>query len=240
MRMSLGRSVLALWLLTALPAQADPPITPVVVDQDYMLRMLRAALAEVETLERTVQRPPELQKKVSARTQAASAAIQAALTQVEHAPKLERPLADGRPLPDRPVGTGNHAPVVVVAPGPGPLPPVVVVTPPVQTAPPAPVAVTPVMVAQAMSAADLNRVADDIRRESFSDSKLRIVSSVAGVSYFTVSQVQLLLGCFTFDKDKLQTIQLLAPRILDRENVYKIYGSFDFESSKKEAEKYLR
>lgn len=247
MQKPLSRALFALWFLSMPMVHAEPPITPVIVDQGVMSRELRAALAELDALERSIQRPPELQRKISTRTQAAATAIRAALQQVEQARVLEGPLAEGRPHPERPVAerpvpVPNNPPVVVINPGPAAPGPVVVVTPPTQVTPPAPArpAPPPVAAVQAISSTELMRVVEEIRKESFSDAKLRIVSSVASSSYFTVSQVQSIMGCFTFDKDKLQVVEILAPRILDRENVYKIYGSFDFESSKREAEKYLR
>ena len=49
-----------------------------------------------------------------------------------------------------------------------------------------------------------------------------------------------LLGLYDFENDKLSALKLLAPRLTDRENKFKIYKAFDFDASRDQAKKILQ
>jgi len=127
-----------------------------------------------------------------------------------------------------PPGGTLQAPVVVP---PAPPPPVVIVTPPAPPPPPAP-ACTPDN--------ELRDIARAMDRESFSDGKLGVLESAARDRWFCVDQVLRVLKDLTFGKDKLAALRVLAPRILDRQNNYKIPPAFTFGHEKEEAGRILR
>lgn len=115
-----------------------------------------------------------------------------------------------------------------------PLPPTtlvqeVVVEPP----PPEPVGPTP------MAEADFGQALGAIDAESFSDGKLRVIEDFAGHGWFLVDQVKRVIEALTYGKDRVRALELLAPRILDRENQFKIYDAFTYDSEKAEARKIL-
>jgi hypothetical protein len=102
---------------------------------------------------------------------------------------------------------------------------------PQQPAPPPP---PPVPAVQPITEAQLDQLMKAIGRESFSDGKLRVLSSAAPTQYFLVPQVQKLLQRFSFGEDKLNAMRVLWPRVLDRENAFQLYGSFTFQGEKEQ------
>ena len=63
-----------------------------------------------------------------------------------------------------------------------------------------------------------------------------------GVSnkYFTCKQCVRLMSIYTFDDDKLEVLNIVAPQIIDFENQEEIIKSLSFISSEEKAEKILR
>ena len=45
---------------------------------------------------------------------------------------------------------------------------------------------------------------------------------------------------FDFEADKIAALKLMAPRLTDRQNKFKIYKAFDFDASRDEAKKILK
>jgi hypothetical protein len=78
-----------------------------------------------------------------------------------------------------------------------------------------------------------------LKAEPFSDDQLGIVRTVAISNYFLVAQVEKILSVFSFEDDRLQVVRTLYPRILDDENAFRLYGSFEFSDSKEELAKIL-
>ena len=77
------------------------------------------------------------------------------------------------------------------------------------------------------------------KSESFSSNQLRVLGEAAQGTCFTVAQVEQTLPLFSFEADQLKALQLMAPRILDRQNNFRIYGLFTFESGKQQARRIL-
>ena len=112
---------------------------------------------------------------------------------------------------------GPHA--VVQPPGPPPVP-----------APPAIVL---------MSAPDFRALMGALKGESFGDGKLRVLEEAARHGWFTTDQVVAVLGQFDFGNNKLKALEILAPRLNDRENAFKIFQAFEFDADKKKAKAIL-
>lgn len=104
-------------------------------------------------------------------------------------------------------------------------------------APPPPPAPQPVVYPIAQSA--LEELKSALRRESFPRDRLRVLDAASPVNWFLVPQAQEVLAMFEFPRDRLQAMRLLKPRILDVENFYRLYGSFEFPSDKAELKKIL-
>lgn len=79
----------------------------------------------------------------------------------------------------------------------------------------------------------------EIKKQSFGDDKLTILRQAAGTNYFVVDQVKKMLALFSFPDDKLEALKLLKERIIDTDNLFKIYSSFVHSSDKEAARRIL-
>lgn len=91
----------------------------------------------------------------------------------------------------------------------------------------------------AMETAAFEEAVGAVKRESFADGKLRVLSAVARHNWFTVEQVRLLLTLFSFESNRVDALRELAPRLVDPENGFRLYEAFTFKSHKEEAERIL-
>jgi hypothetical protein len=69
-----------------------------------------------------------------------------------------------------------------------------------------------------------------ITAEPFYDQKMRVLYEATVASAFTVSQVEQLMGLFTFSTEKLEVVRTVSPRIVDRENAHRLYRYFEHRS----------
>lgn len=88
--------------------------------------------------------------------------------------------------------------------------------------------------------ADFGRLVEAVKREAFSAGKLNVLNEAARVNWFSVDQVKALLRSFSFGADKVTALRQLAPRIIDPQNNFQIYGAFTFSAEKEEAKEILR
>ena len=103
-------------------------------------------------------------------------------------------------------------------------------------APPPPVAPLPPPV---IDNENFDGVIDAIDDQSFSQDKLRVLEDAASTHWFRVDQVTRILDQFPFSNDKIRALELCAPRLVDRQNTFKIYNSFTFGNDKARARKIL-
>lgn len=85
----------------------------------------------------------------------------------------------------------------------------------------------------------LQKLMGVMSREPFAEDKLEVLTSAASEHYFTVSQVQQVLPQFQFSKDRLQAVRVLWSRVLDRQNGFQLYDSFQFSNDKAELKKII-
>jgi len=100
-------------------------------------------------------------------------------------------------------------------------PPVVVIEAPPQDLGPQPV-----------SSSDLARIRNAMDEEAFGKGKREVLRSASRDRWFLVQQALGLIEQFSFDEDKVETLAMLHPKILDRENWYLVYAELTFSSSK--------
>jgi hypothetical protein len=74
---------------------------------------------------------------------------------------------------------------------------------------------------------------------SFADDQLEILQTAAAHNTFTAHQARRILEKFSFEEDRLNAAKILAPRIVDRENLHELYDAFEFSSSKKKLKEVL-
>lgn len=94
--------------------------------------------------------------------------------------------------------------------------------------PPEPVA--PVM--HPMTPADFHQLLSALEAEGFSKGKFRVLQSAIPHNNFTVEQVKKVMKKFSFSKGKTRAAAMMYPRILDKNNFYKVYEELPFDSDK--------
>jgi hypothetical protein len=210
--------------------------------QQAELDQLQQALDELEVAEALVQgkitnatRDQALEQLRDARMHIQ--AVQAAMVKA-HA---ERPAHPGASITVTETEGGAGASVQVGGPGaslsinlnvndPGPVERPVVVEAPPPPPPAGPVPMPPAAFASLKGA---------IQVESFSDGKLRVLRSALADHHLEVQQAAQLLPLYDFSSDRVEAAVAIHPRLVDPQNFYQLYASFDFESDKEEVRKRL-
>lgn len=95
------------------------------------------------------------------------------------------------------------------------------------------------------------RYEDERDRESFEDflraiadkhftkDKIRFIRDAARRNVFTVAQTARILRLFTWDSEKLEVLEALAPRLRDGYNAYKLVDLFTFSDNQEQARRIL-
>ena len=87
----------------------------------------------------------------------------------------------------------------------------------------------------AMSEKDFQFLYKIIKKKSFEDDRMEILSVGVLDNYFTCHQCVRLMSLYKFDDDKLKIIRIMAGHIVDLENHYDILMRLDFDSNKRKA-----
>lgn len=88
----------------------------------------------------------------------------------------------------------------------------------------------------AMSSGKFQNFLTSIKNENFGDDKLRIVKIAGKGQHFNIAQVKTVISQFKFDDDKIKVVELLYPKVVDRDNSHQLLDSFTFSSDKEEIE----
>ncbi|MBN1946089.1 MAG: DUF4476 domain-containing protein [Bradymonadales bacterium] len=114
----------------------------------------------------------------------------------------------------------------------------VVVRPPIHEPEPEPEP-EPVL-PNAMEPAAFMSLCSAVDAQAFSDGKLSVIrQAVASGNYFTCAQVGQLVQLLDFSDDKINAVITTYPQIIDRQNLFSIYGHFDFDSDIQELQQRL-
>ncbi|MDP2275142.1 MAG: DUF4476 domain-containing protein [Archangium sp.] len=84
---------------------------------------------------------------------------------------------------------------------------------------------------------DFPALLEAVNAEAFGTAKLDVLRTAN--ARLTVDQVGQLLELFSFSSEKVTVVEIAAPRLLDRQNAFKILGHFDFDSDKKKVKAIL-
>jgi hypothetical protein len=136
------------------------------------------------------------------------------------------------PVLDSPKARSSGAPAPEVPPLPPPLTP----SPETREAPP--VAPLPPQAGLAIDEGSLQALLRAIQAESFARGKLRVLAEAARRHQFLVTQATQVLQLFP-GQDRLSALQILALRILDRENSPRLVELFELASQQRRASQIL-
>ena len=87
----------------------------------------------------------------------------------------------------------------------------------------------------AMNEKDFQFLYKIIKKKSFDDDRLEILSVGVLDNYFTCQQCVRLMSLYKFDDDKLKILRIMSGHIVDLENHHDILMRLDFESNKLKA-----
>jgi len=91
---------------------------------------------------------------------------------------------------------------------------------------------TPAPAYAAINDSAMASLVQQIGKASFGDDKLALVQSAAQYNYFTVAQVVQLMQLASFDDTRVEIAVALAPRVLDGDRWFEVYGALSFSSSR--------
>ena len=87
----------------------------------------------------------------------------------------------------------------------------------------------------AMNEKDFQFLYKIIKKKSFDDDRMEILSVGVLDNYFTCHQCVRLMSLYKFDDDKLKILRIMAGHIVDLENHHDVLMRLDFESNKLKA-----
>jgi hypothetical protein len=90
-----------------------------------------------------------------------------------------------------------------------------------------------------MTSSSFRELINNLKNEPFSSGKLNILKDAVRGNYFTSEQVVDILSVFDFEKDKLESAKMLYPKVVDKNNFFKVYSVFKFNSDKEELRKWI-
>ena len=74
-----------------------------------------------------------------------------------------------------------------------------------------------------------------IKKKAFENDQLELLSVGVLDNYFSCRQCAKIMSIYSFDKDKLKVLDIMAKHIVDKENARLILDSFRFESDRRKA-----
>ena len=95
------------------------------------------------------------------------------------------------------------------------------------------------MRAMAMNKSDFKLLRSLLKEESFEKDRVKMVRVACVGNYFTASQCADMLSLFSFDSNKLEALEYLAPRVIDKPACDVILKEFTFVSNREKAEALL-
>jgi hypothetical protein len=101
-----------------------------------------------------------------------------------------------------------------------PAPPVVVVRPPEPVRP------------SVMNDRDFTGFVATVKGEAFSSDQLGVIQGVARSNHFTIAQVGVVIDQLPHASDKVAAVKVMAPKVVDRENAWKLNEHLTFSSDK--------
>jgi hypothetical protein len=90
-----------------------------------------------------------------------------------------------------------------------------------------------------MPEGDFSDLVSRIKKESFSEGKIRVLRTAAKNYRFNCSQIVRLIDSYTFSEDKLEALRISYPDVADPKNNYKILDAFTFDTDKDEADRII-
>ena len=98
----------------------------------------------------------------------------------------------------------------------------------------------PRMRGEAMDKSDFKLLCSLLKEESFDKNRVKMIRIACIGNYFTSSQCATMLSLLSFDSNKLEALEYIAPRVLDKHACDVILKEFSFISNREKAEELLK
>ena len=92
---------------------------------------------------------------------------------------------------------------------------------------------------KAMSESEFKQLMSNVEDESFADDQTSVVRIAAKSKYFTIDQLGRLLELFSFADDKINIVQIVYPRIVDKDNSHNLLKAFTYSDDKQRVEQII-
>lgn len=92
------------------------------------------------------------------------------------------------------------------------------------------------LVSEAMPTNQFQNLSVTLKESNFDDDQLRILRSLPETTSLTMAQSIEVLEQFSFSKDQISALRIIAPFITDRSNQYQLYDAFAFSRDKDTAQ----
>ena len=89
---------------------------------------------------------------------------------------------------------------------------------------------------KAMSESEFNKFKNNVENESFGDDMLSVVRIGAKSKYFTTDQLVRLVDVFSFSDEKVETVRICWPKVVDQDNAHNLLGAFTYSDDKDKVE----
>ena len=86
-----------------------------------------------------------------------------------------------------------------------------------------------------MNDSDFQYLYKTIKKKSYEKDQFELLSVGVLDNFFNCRQCMKIMSIYSFDKDKMRVLDIMADHIVDRENAYLILDSFRFESDRRKA-----
>jgi hypothetical protein len=90
-----------------------------------------------------------------------------------------------------------------------------------------------------MSAENFKDLKSDINNKTFESTNITIVKTAIDKNMFSSEQVKEILSYFTFEDSKLEVAKYAYQKVCDKNNFFKVYSAFYFDSSIEELKNYI-
>lgn len=90
-----------------------------------------------------------------------------------------------------------------------------------------------------ISNSDFKGLIESIKNEGFDSDKLSVISIAADYHFFLVEQVLELMDLFVMSDSKLEVVKITYPKVLDKNNNFRLVSAFSFSSDKDEVKKII-
>jgi hypothetical protein len=92
---------------------------------------------------------------------------------------------------------------------------------------------------QPMDPPTFQRLLAAIKEASFSEEQTSVIEQAASSSFFLVAQCKEVVKGLSFSADQVRAVELMAPKLLDREHAFELFGAFTFDADKEQVKRIL-